>query len=89
MTTREAVRSEERTAKRKVRDGKRLARLAASRRRESIARAIRETAREFPLCRCDLRPGMDNDALRELGAGCTHPRYVCSRLDAVRRRVGA
>lgn len=39
-------------------------------------------------CNCDLRPGMKADDLRELGAGCTAPRYVCPVLDAYRRRLG-
>jgi hypothetical protein len=91
VTTAEAVRHEERDAWRHQREAERLARfgraVASRRRRESIAQAIREAPADKH-CRCALRAGMGDDDLSALGAGCTAPRYVCPRLDAVRRRVG-
>lgn len=56
-----------------------------------------DTHRSYEHCRCEefgLTAGMLVSALRDLGAGCTdnrrggHGRWVCSRLDRVRRRYG-
>lgn len=41
----------------------------------------------FKSCNCGLRKGMTLADLRELGAGCTNPRYVCPVLDSYRRKL--
>lgn len=38
-------------------------------------------------CTCYLRKGMDADGLRDLGAGCRGPHYVCAALDLMRRLI--
>lgn len=38
-------------------------------------------------CSCVVtKPGITAEEIRDLGAGCTDPNYVCPALDAVRRR---
>jgi hypothetical protein len=59
---------------------------------------LAETRRARDQCRCEelglLMPGMPVAKLREIGSGCTTPRYeghghyICPRLDRVRRRYG-
>lgn len=50
-----------------------------------------ETKRNHPGCRCEedhgLEVGMPKFKVSKLGTGCKE-RWVCSRLDALRRRMG-
>lgn len=64
-----------------------LARRKRAERRARIAAILEQPAAKR--CRCPgMRPGITDDELRALGAGCTAPRWVCGTLDAVRRAVG-
>jgi hypothetical protein len=59
-----------------------------------------QRTRERTECECDLKPGLDWDALRALGGGCKSKRepgrkagqgmalFVCPALDLYRREVG-
>jgi hypothetical protein len=60
---------------------------AAAPRRRALAKAIEDTARAYPRCRCQLSATMTDAELIQLGAGCTDPQWACARLVAVRRRV--
>lgn len=56
------------------------------------AQILQETAHYHKGCTCGelgLHEGMSIPELQKLGAGCTEGRWVCPRLDAVRRRIGA
>lgn len=92
MTTAEQSRVDEQTAREKHRHLERMqkaARRAQGRRwRERLAEAIAETRKAHPRCRCGLRAAMSREELRALGSGCTAGRWVCPRLDQVRRRLG-
>lgn len=90
------ARSDERRARRQLRDAQRLQRGAARRRRQEERRRFRQvladTAKSWPTCTCPLTPDLEREQLHALGAGCTagdglRPGYVCPRLDAVRRRL--
>lgn len=84
------VRAEERAARERQRRSERAARAAAKRSREQwqhrLAAAIIDTRSDE--CRCALRATMTRDDLVALGGGCTDERWVCPRLDRVRRRMG-
>lgn len=66
--------------------------------RSVSAEVLAETGEKHPECQCDkfgLAAGITMPELRDLGAGCTdgrnpggHGRFVCPRLDKVRRRYG-
>jgi hypothetical protein len=89
---RAALVAEEREARERHRRLERARRARAAaverERRQRLAAAIAETLKRWPGCRCELRTAMTSRELRDLGGGCTHPLWVCPRLDAVRRRVG-
>lgn len=70
------------TALAKARDAKQ--RKTVEKRQEKIAAILRDSER----CYCGIYPGISDEELRDMGAGCTHPRWVCPTLDAVRRAVG-
>ena len=48
---------------------------------------IRTTRITHPQCRCDIKKGMSLEDLRALNAGCTAPKWVCQRLDSIRRQM--
>jgi hypothetical protein len=69
--------------------GPRLRRLAQEKARQHRAEVIcQELARpRAELCRCGITPDMTLEDLLQLGAGCTKGRWVCTTLDAIRRRL--
>lgn len=84
------VRAEEREARRRFRSLQKAQRAAARARDRDWHRRLRDALRAHPRadCRCELRASMSRSDLRELGAGCTEPAFVCPRVDAVRRVLG-
>lgn len=82
---------EERAAREQYRQLEK-ARKAAARQREKdgtkLANIIRDelSRPRARRCRCGITPRMTRVQLDALGAGCTAGRWVCSTLDAIRRR---
>lgn len=88
--TREQAITDERAARRRHADAelqRGRQRAAARARREKLKVALRETRERFPRCTCELHLDITAEQLRALGAGCAAGRWVCPRLDAVRRRM--
>lgn len=89
MLTAADPREEERAAREALRRAQRLnrarARKAEQKARAALRAALVATGRRYPSCRCDLSGSMDWGELRRL-PGC-QSRYVCPRLDAIRRAV--
>lgn len=92
MSTATAARADERAARVAHRRTLRMQRAAADARekawRDRLAAVLTDTRKTHPACRCELRATMTRGDLRALGAGCTAGRWVCPRLDAVRRVLG-
>lgn len=84
--------ADERAARRQHRQIQKMQRAAARKRDRAwharLREAIRDTRAVHKSCRCELRASMSKRELQALGAGCTAGRYVCPRLDAVRRSLG-
>lgn len=59
----------------------------AQARRRALTDAIRTTRKQHPSCTCELHAGMTERELIDAGSGCCD-RYICPRLDRVRRAVG-
>lgn len=82
---------EESAARRKAKQAERARKAAAQtverERRSKLTGVIRETKKQYPSCKCDLRSGMNRAELIALGSGC-HQNFVCPRLNAVRRKMG-
>lgn len=76
-----------RKAKRAEKARKAAAQAADRERRSKLTGVIRDTKKQYPSCKCDLRSGMSRAELIALGSGC-HKNFVCPRLNAVRRKMG-
>ena len=90
MTVEATPQGEERAARQRIRAIRRAraakAKADAGRRAAVIREELgRPRAKE---CRCPITQDSTLEDLLALGAGCTAGRWVCSTLDAIRRRLG-
>lgn len=79
---------EERQALRKAADAERRRKQAEAARRVKLAKAITETGRKYPECRCNLTSKTTIDKIATMRS-CTDPRWVCTRLDSIRREFAS